>query len=112
MKIRVDTKPVSVNQAYPSSKSGRRYLSLEGKTYKNLIGWMAKMEGGEVITTPCKMVYTFGFTDKRRRDVDDYVKLTQDALSGVWFEDDCQITEFTAKKVQSDEYFVEIEMIV
>lgn len=109
MKLKVMTKPVSVNQAYPTGFNGRRFLSKEGKEYKELLGWAAREFKGDPSKAFMKVKYTFGFKDKRRRDIDDYIKLTQDALSGIWFEDDCQIVAISATKEYSEEYFVEIE---
>lgn len=97
-----------MNKAYPSSLTGRRFLSKEGKGYKEIIAWAAHSDNNDNTTLPISISYTFGFADRRRRDVDDYIKLTQDALTGVWFKDDCQIVEIHARKVHGDEEFVEI----
>lgn len=110
MKLKLLIKPVSVNMAYPSDRSGRRHLSKEGKVYKETLGWAAKSLNSPLLTGHIGANYTFGFADKRRRDVDDYIKLTQDALSGICFVDDSQIIELTAKKQPSKEPFVEIEL--
>lgn len=104
--MKVETKPISVNHAYAQSRQGRRFLTKEGKAYKEMIGWAAEKDS---ISDPCYMRYTFGFKDKRRRDVDDYVKLAQDALSGIWYNDDSQIMGIYADKVIGKEEFVEIE---
>lgn len=111
MKIRVNTKPISVNKAYPSSFSGRRFLSKEGKAYKEEIGWAVKRECVPCLKGQVRVAITFGFADKRRRDVDDYLKLAIDSLTGIWFDDDSQIIEILAKKIVSLEYFVEIAVI-
>lgn len=108
--IRVETKPVSVNSAYPTNRQGIRFLTKEGKAYKNEIAWAAKSAYPEPLTGQLKAIYRFGFADKRRRDVDDYIKLTQDALVGICFDDDSQIIQLEAEKVNSDIYFVEIEI--
>lgn len=108
MKIRVETKPLSINHAYPSSRHGRRFLTQEGKNYKNEIAWAAKLAYPVPLKGHLRAEYTFGFTDNRRRDVDDYIKLAQDSLTGICFDDDRQIIQLCAKKVNSPTYFVEI----
>ena len=107
MKIKVLTKPISVNSAYPGMR--RRFLSKEGKAYKELISWAAKAVATELFVSPFHIDLTFCFADNRRRDVDDYLKLSIDALSGIWFLDDSQIVSLTAKKIKGEEYYVEIE---
>ena len=110
MRIKLLIKPISVNHAYPSSRYGRRFLSAEGKLYKALIAEAALKECSQKLIGPIKIKYVFIFKDRRRRDVDDYVKLAQDSLTGIWFEDDCQIVELIARKeYSSEEYSIEIE---
>lgn len=108
MKIRVETKPLSINTAYPTNRQGCRFLTHEGKLYKNEIAWAAKLAYPEPLQGQLRAEYTFGFADKRRRDVDDYIKLAQDSLTGICFDDDRQIIQLCAKKVNSPTYFVEI----
>jgi Holliday junction resolvase RusA-like endonuclease len=105
MKIKVKTKPISVNSAYPGI--GRRFLSQEGKTYKEIIAWAGRKF--DPTPGPLHIDLTFCFADNRRRDVDDYLKLSIDALTGIWYADDSQIQSLTAKKRKGDEYYVEIK---
>ncbi len=110
MKIKVDVQALSLNTAYPTGRNGRRFLTDAGKAYKDTIGWAAR----EVCSTPTSkqviVKYVFGFSDKRRRDISNFLKLTEDALIGIWFEDDSQVMEITATKVDVDKPYVEIEM--
>lgn len=107
--MRLNIKPVSLNNAYCSSRTGRRFMTREGKTYKEIVSWEAKKHF-EQKTGELGIYFEFGFKDKRRRDVDDYVKLAQDALTGIAFLDDSQIIELTAKKVIGDTEYLLIEV--
>lgn len=109
MKLRINTKPISMNSAYPTGANGRRFLSREGKAYKELIGWEAKSKGKK-LSGPLRISYTFGFADNRRRDTENFLKITTDALTGIWFDDDSQIIYLEAQKVIGNQAFVEIEV--
>lgn len=109
MKLKINTKPISMNSAYPTGANGRRFLSREGKTYKELIGWEAKSKGKK-LSGPLEISCTFGFADNRRRDTENYLKISIDALTGIWFDDDSQIVYLEARKVIGNEYFVELEV--
>lgn len=111
MKIKVNVQAVSLNTAYPSKRTGGRYLTTKGSNYKTLVAWEGRSVCSEPTSEKIAMKYTFGFSDKRRRDVDDYIKLTQDALTGIWYLDDKQISEIHAYKVYSEQPFVEIELL-
>lgn len=108
-KIKINIKPISLNTAYPTGSSGRRFLSAIGKAYKLEIAWAVRQEFLTPLVGDLRAEYVFGFSDKRKRDLDNYIKLCQDAVvMGQGMEDDSQITELTAKKVSSLVDFVEI----
>ena len=106
--IILNIKALSLNTAYPTGRNGRRVLSAAGKIYKETIGWAAKENNPNMLPGDLKIEYEFGFTDNRVRDVDNLIKLTQDALTGIWFEKDSQIIELTARKVRADRDYVKI----
>lgn len=91
--IVIPTKAVSVNQAYPTNKQGRRFLSKEGKALKEAIGYWCtgKIPWKLKKTDEFKLNLFFAFKDNRRRDLDDYFKLTIDALTNIAWLDDSQI---------------------
>lgn len=108
MRIHLEITPLSLNTAYPSGKTGKRFLSAKGKAYKEAIGWIAKQNSLGILTGDVGVDYIFGFKDKRARDVDNYIKMAQDALTGIAFNDDSQIVELTARKLKSDVDFLDI----
>ena len=91
--ISLPLKALSLNTAYPSNKFGRRYLTQEGKDYKEAIGYLIKSKYKNKVNEDSKFIVfiDFYFADNRRRDIDDYFKLLLDAVSGIIWADDSQI---------------------
>lgn len=88
--------PPSINHMYGQTKTGRRFLSKKGKDYKesvkSIVGDVNILDGEIEMT----IIYYFG--DNRRRDVTNYDKALLDSLSGVVYNDDCQIQKITLEK--------------
>lgn len=84
--------PISVNHAYSTNRQGRRFLSDKGKQFKEEIGWLAAQES-DWYENDVTVELHFYFGDKRKRDIDNGIKISLDALTGVMFGDDSQITE-------------------
>jgi crossover junction endodeoxyribonuclease RusA len=83
--------PKSTNHLYKPTGRGI-YLTPEGKALKEDYGWQAKSQWD---AQPLKGALEVGiklyFSDKRRRDWDNWHKLSMDALTGIAYEDDSQI---------------------
>ena len=96
MKIRIDQLPPSDNSVYRRRGGYGMYLTQEGKAWKELVSIMANkfkpLEGEVAISLE------FVFTDKRRRDAQNHIKLTLDALQGHFYLDDSQIHHLTVIK--------------
>lgn len=96
--IEVPVKAVSTNQAYRKRGSGYGlFMTPEGKAYKQIIGYHA-LEAGVRFDGPVKLDIEFHYKDKRKRDVDGALKITQDALQGVCYDDDYQVFEVRIRK--------------
>lgn len=104
----IKTKPLSLNNAYPTSKSGIRYLKKEGRDYKKLIALTAKTKAYrmkfEMIEWPQAVeveikVYLTSKMYKRRNDLDNYSKLIIDSLDKILMEDDAQVMSIKMSKV-------------
>ncbi len=100
----IEDKPISVNHMYLQSRQGRRFLSKAGREYKKVVYNLAKAEHIDMIIGDLEMEVTYFFGDKRRRDVTNYDKALLDAMTGVVYKDDCQITKITLKKFIDKEY--------
>ena len=78
IQIRLPLPPTS-NSAYPNNpKIGRRFLSSEGKAWKDLAAW--KMKATREKFERCSITIRLFFPDKRRRDIGNFIKLPIDAL--------------------------------
>jgi len=118
MEFIIPLKAISMNQAYPQGKQGRRYLSQVAKRFKDSVGYYILNQGSGTLqpntTDKFNVKIGFHFSDKRRRDVDDYFKLLLDSLTGIIWEDDSQIVALTGVKFQpelKDYIHLEIEKI-
>jgi len=86
------------------------YMTAEGTALKEQYFWEVKSQWRKkVITSPVTIEVTLYFGDKRKRDIDNFNKLILDAMSGVVWKDDSQITEMkTSKRYDKDKPRVEI----
>ena len=91
--------PPSVNHYTKAGRHGRRYLP------KNVVAF--KQEARRIIAVhapqePSKnrlvVKAIFSFKDNRRRDLDNYLKVTLDSLQGIVFADDSQIDVLLVKR--------------
>ena len=88
--------PPSLNNAYPSNKSGRRFLSKEGSVYKQILALRVKQaarEQGFSVPEGARLSFTLRlyFPDRRRTDIDNRVKLPLDAVCAALSVDDSTV---------------------
>lgn len=96
VEIVIDLKPISTNHMY--GRMGKRtFLTKEGKEYKRDLGVRAKKQEN-LGNADIFMEICYYFPDRRRRDVTNYDKVVLDALSGITYEDDKQISEIILRK--------------
>lgn len=83
------------------------YLTPEGKAWKESVSILARqftpLEGEVAVSLE------FVFTDRRRRDCQNHIKLTLDALQGHFYLDDSQIHHLTVIKRSGKEPMTLIE---
>ena len=91
--------PLSANK-YWRNVNGRMVVSAEAKEYKNTVGWLAKGAGirphvGDVFLKILLHPKTKkdGEASNVRVDLDNVLKVMCDALNGIAFADDKQITK-------------------
>lgn len=108
MKV-LNIKPLSMNNVYKQTRSGRRFLSKEGKDYKKFIvnqlqQYNLKFAKTQFLTLNVKfflsdMMTKSGRIKKRRHDLDDFLKLFIDALcEGLGLPDDSFIANINCSK--------------
>ena len=94
--------PLSNQTIYKASCRGGRprlYMTPKGKDRKLQYQLEAKSQyKGKLLEGDLKMEVGLFFWDARRRDIDNFNKLTLDSLEGILYSDDKQITELIIKK--------------
>lgn len=87
------TKPIIVNRKHVIARN-RLILSKEYRDTKEAMQWEIKSQyQGDPVTEAVALNIMFYYGDKRKRDIDAYLKILLDAMSGIVYEDDALITE-------------------
>lgn len=94
MTIRFKTLPPSTNHLYGRGQHGRiGYLLPKVREAKEALQWEARSQHrGRPLGGDLAVEIQLVWPDKRRRDVDN-VKILLDAMSGILWDDDSQITD-------------------
>ncbi len=110
MTITLQTLPPTTNNLYVNGARGR-FLAPKARAAKEAIGWEARSQyHGEPLQGPLAAEIRLYWPDKRRRDIDN-IKALLDALTGILWEDDSQITDLHLFKAYDKERpRVEIDM--
>lgn len=91
--------PLSTNHIY-KRHGFTIYMSAEGKAMKEAYQWEITSQWKEKLTyRNIEIEIKLFFGDKRKRDVDNYNKLVLDAMTGIVYGDDKQITKITIEKL-------------
>ena len=98
IKFKLNEKPIGLNNAYPTNRQGRRYLTDEGKAYKARIGWAAKqaMQNQPFFEKPTVTI-GLGF-NRHGCDIDNPVKLILDAMTKIVYTNDPKVIELHVYK--------------
>lgn len=79
-------------------------MTKEGIDCKESYQWEIKKQyKDKPILSPISVIIELYFSDKRKRDVDNFNKLILDAGSGILWEDDSQIQELIIRKYSGKE---------
>ena len=89
--------PKSTQHIYRNTCRGgfsTTYMTAEGKALKEAYQWEAKSQWrGSMMTGDIRVSITLYFGTRRKADLDNFNKLSLDALTGIVYEDDSQIAE-------------------
>ena len=96
MQIFIKSCPPSVNHSYRAYR-GRVVLSKQAREFKELVLNNIPEDYTKIIGR-VKLEVKFMFKDKRKRDIDNYLKVLIDSIKGTLFEDDDQIYELMVVK--------------
>lgn len=107
--------PKSTNNLYRYACRGNfptMYMTSEGRALKEDYQWQAKSQfHGEPLSERLAITVTLYFGRRGRRDWDNFHKISQDALSGIVWEDDEQIDEaVVVKRYDRERPRIEIEI--
>lgn len=106
------TKPIPVNQKF-SVIGGRMFLSKKYREVKEAMEWEVKGQWhGEPLSGDVVLNVLFYYGDSRKRDIDAYLKILLDSMSGIVYEDDSQINEMHVfKEVDKDTPRIVIQVV-
>lgn len=91
--------PLSLNHAYPTSRTGRRFHSPEGKRRAQAVALIAKvaMRGQAPFAGPVGVSLVLHFAS-RRPDLDNGIKPLLDSLAGICYANDRQVVVLNVVK--------------
>jgi len=85
--------PLSTQTCYRFTSRGG-YMTSKCKSLKEAYQWQIKQQWRQLILEDeLELDVTIYFKDKRRRDWDNFHKLSMDAMEGIVFKDDSQIKD-------------------
>jgi crossover junction endodeoxyribonuclease RusA len=87
--------PPSANRYWRTTRDGRTYVSAEAKQYKKDV---AKVAGRANLTGELRLTM-FVYRPRKTGDLSNRIKVLEDALQGVLFNDDKQISEIYAVRL-------------
>lgn len=74
-------------------------MTKEGKVRKEQYQWEAKSQWKQpILTRPVEVTIRLFFGSKRRTDIDNFHKISLDALTGIVYTDDSQIRKMVVEK--------------
>lgn len=89
--LELTTKLVPINQRYSITR-GRNILSKKYRECKEELQWEIRSQWPhKPLTEDVELNVIHEWGDKRTRDIDNYVKVLLDAMTGIVYEDDGQI---------------------
>jgi crossover junction endodeoxyribonuclease RusA len=91
--------PPSSNRYWRTTRNGKVYVSEEAKAYRAEAGWLARAEGVEVLTGSVALTLEVWFT-RKNGDLSNRVKVLEDALNGVAWVDDNQVSKLVAERFE------------
>jgi len=97
-KVKVDDIPPSVNH-YWAAKGNRRFITKRGKEFKKLLSTHASFFKKRKTNGDVYLEIEVCLPDRRRRDVDNFLKPILDSLEGIVYEDDSQVRGLYIAKI-------------
>lgn len=98
MQFEVPGKPQPKQRPRRNSKTGVWYTPSATRKYESLVAQCALAAGVRPFRGPVEMEVEIYWPDKRRRDLDNTIKSISDALNGIAYQDDSQISRLVTTK--------------
>lgn len=99
MIYKIPFRPVSINSFYRTTKLGRVYICHEGQKFKsNVSTYVIDKYKPKCLDCPIGITIDFNFRDRRRLDIDNYIKPLLDSLNTILWTDDNLIYEMNVRK--------------
>lgn len=98
IKFEIFTKPLSVNQCYGTSQTGRIYMTAVGKKYKQGIIISLKQLQLSPLQGDIRVSIELKLGRRRKMDIDNCLKPLLDSLEGYIYENDSQIVDLRITK--------------
>jgi Holliday junction resolvase RusA-like endonuclease len=89
--------PPSANRYWRKTKHGRVYVSEEAKAYKSNVATLGAVKGCRPLTGDVAMILIV-YRPQKSGDLSNRIKVLEDALIGVAFADDKQVTQLVAQR--------------
>lgn len=89
--------PPSLNNMYPTSRSGVRYTSERGKKFKNDVAEQMLKERPTMLDGEIAVKLSL-YRPRKTGDIDNFCKPVLDSLKGYCFNDDKQIVELHVRR--------------
>ncbi|MRJ06238.1 MAG: hypothetical protein C6I01_01800 [Epsilonproteobacteria bacterium] len=105
--------PPSVNNYWGAKCVGervRRWLSKEGREFKELVNWVGRAGNVRPITGEVELEVVFYIS--RDRDLDNFLKSLLDSLQGVTYFNDKQVYKILAEKKRVKKGEERVEVII
>lgn len=85
--------PPSTNNLYSNVRGRGRVLNKTGREYKQLAGMIARAARPPLLRCDVLVTMTVYFPNRRRRDLDNTLKVALDSLKGIAYCDDSQVAK-------------------
>lgn len=89
--------PPSANRYWRKTRTGRVYVSDEAKTFKQEVGYCAGGQSGGPMMGDIRLVIDI-YRPRKSGDLSNRIKILEDALNGLAYHDDSQVTEIVARR--------------
>ena len=89
--------PPSINRIYTTTAEGKRVYTKEAREYKKTVAQACQLKS--VVGMMGELVLTMNaYRPRRAGDTDNLLKITQDSLEGICYENDSQIAKIIAER--------------